>query len=971
MMYGARLGQASGFRRFFAQAMAKDLKVFVVPGLDISRALGLDIEAAGMQVVASPRHANVLLVVGDLPAAMCEAASIVYAQMLRPKVLFAVGITDKETLHPLPVADVAVGLGQPLLIQGVQQLAALIASNAFQEKVENYDAPALHIRIEYVCPMHPEVVQDQPGSCPKCGMFLVPRETQANATVQTHAKHDSVHTSVDSLINASNPEPEIKAKPEHMHHHEPAMEYFCPMHAEVVQDEPGSCPQCGMFLEPREKSTEPNTASEHMAHNEPVMEYFCPMHAEVVQDEPGSCPQCGMVLEPRAKSTEPNTASEHMAHQAPVMEYFCPMHPEVVQDTPGECPKCGGMKLQVREKATDIEKPTGHAHHHELAMEYFCPMHAGVVQDEPGSCPQCGMFLEQREKSTEPNTASEHTAHQVPVMEYFCPMHPEVVQDTPGECPKCGGMKLQAREKSPETKKATGHAHHHEPAMEYFCPMHAEVVQDEPGSCPQCGMFLEPREKSTEPNTASEHPAHQAPAMEYFCPMHAEVVQDEPGSCPQCGMVLEQREKSTEPNTASEHPAHQAPAMEYFCPMHLEVVQDQPGSCPQCGMVLEPREKPLEHAPGHSSMDRSDHSQVDHSQVDHSSMDDTDHSQMNHDESGFMSMIDVTKDLPRSSDELQMEWIDAAFGPFFPGLPSGLQLSFSLDGDTVAGIETHSITENTALLEHSPMHAGCFVKHFLSLDPLTPVASQLLICLAMENAAAVEISTDTAKARIGALERERIVSHLNWLVLFAQQTGLAWLARSAGLLQLKFLDADIEEVITLKAALKKLLKKIRNTFLLKSRTSGIAYVIASDKLCGVVARAAGVNNDVRSSDKMYTSLGFKSILRQEADTWARLQIRLDEMQQSLALIEAAGALSVAEMINLDEISGTGHAQIEAPRGKTTLQLSMDKGFVTSVTLTTPSSHHLSLLDSLTNQQELGDALIAVGSLDLSPWEIHQ
>jgi Cu+-exporting ATPase len=30
-------------------------------------------------------------------------------------------------------------------------------------------------RTEYVCPMHPEVVSDKPGSCPKCGMALEPR----------------------------------------------------------------------------------------------------------------------------------------------------------------------------------------------------------------------------------------------------------------------------------------------------------------------------------------------------------------------------------------------------------------------------------------------------------------------------------------------------------------------------------------------------------------------------------------------------------------------------------------------------------------------------------------------------------------------------------------------------------------------------------------------------------------------------
>lgn len=26
---------------------------------------------------------------------------------------------------------------------------------------------------QYTCPMHPEVVQDKPGKCPKCGMDLV------------------------------------------------------------------------------------------------------------------------------------------------------------------------------------------------------------------------------------------------------------------------------------------------------------------------------------------------------------------------------------------------------------------------------------------------------------------------------------------------------------------------------------------------------------------------------------------------------------------------------------------------------------------------------------------------------------------------------------------------------------------------------------------------------------------------------
>ena len=32
--------------------------------------------------------------------------------------------------------------------------------------------------VQYTCPMHPEVVQDKPGKCPKCGMDLVEKQGQ-------------------------------------------------------------------------------------------------------------------------------------------------------------------------------------------------------------------------------------------------------------------------------------------------------------------------------------------------------------------------------------------------------------------------------------------------------------------------------------------------------------------------------------------------------------------------------------------------------------------------------------------------------------------------------------------------------------------------------------------------------------------------------------------------------------------------
>jgi len=70
----------------------------------------------------------------------------------------------------------------------------------------------------YVCPMDPEVHQDHPGACPKCGMVLEPEMPVLAPATKT--------------------------------------EYTCPMHPEVVRDAPGACPICGMALEPRTVAAE-------------------------------------------------------------------------------------------------------------------------------------------------------------------------------------------------------------------------------------------------------------------------------------------------------------------------------------------------------------------------------------------------------------------------------------------------------------------------------------------------------------------------------------------------------------------------------------------------------------------------------------------------------------------------------------------------------------------------------------------
>ena len=83
----------------------------------------------------------------------------------------------------------------------------------------------------YTCPMHPEVIQDKPGTCPKCGTDLVPVNMEA-----PHSVHTS-HKSHDGHANVSKSGKSIQ-------------KYTCPMHPHILLDGPGNCPLCGMTLEP-------------------------------------------------------------------------------------------------------------------------------------------------------------------------------------------------------------------------------------------------------------------------------------------------------------------------------------------------------------------------------------------------------------------------------------------------------------------------------------------------------------------------------------------------------------------------------------------------------------------------------------------------------------------------------------------------------------------------------------------------
>jgi Cu+-exporting ATPase len=131
---------------------------------------------------------------------------------------------------------------------------------------------------------------------PVCGMKVDP--SKAAASIEHHGATVYFCSESCAAKFRAAPEKYVQAKPGTAPSHPaaktgPQGEYTCPMHPEVKQTGPGSCPKCGMALVPAAAPTPAKRS-----------EYTCPMHPQIVRDGLGSCPICGMALEPREVTAE-------------------------------------------------------------------------------------------------------------------------------------------------------------------------------------------------------------------------------------------------------------------------------------------------------------------------------------------------------------------------------------------------------------------------------------------------------------------------------------------------------------------------------------------------------------------------------------------------------------------------------------------------------------------------------------------
>jgi Cu+-exporting ATPase len=153
-----------------------------------------------------------------------------------------------------------------------------------------------------------QVPAGSPGAVvdPVCGMAIPPEDAAGTHVHEGRVYHfcsphclETFRAHPERFLEAPGPAP-------------PAAVYTCPMHPEVRRDGPGSCPKCGMALEPVVPvvPAAPRPVPEAVP---AAAEYFCPMDPEVVSDRPGPCPKCGMALQPRMPTGGAGEDAEYVA----------------------------------------------------------------------------------------------------------------------------------------------------------------------------------------------------------------------------------------------------------------------------------------------------------------------------------------------------------------------------------------------------------------------------------------------------------------------------------------------------------------------------------------------------------------------------------------------------------------------------------------------------------------------------------
>ena len=301
---------------------------------------------------------------------------------------------------------------------------------------------------------------------------------------------------------------------------------------------------------------------------------------------------------------------------------------------------------------------------------------------------------------------------------------------------------------------------------------------------------------------------------------------------------------------------------------------------------------------------------------------------------------DVDPRDPLSTEELRQETMIINMGPQHPSTHGGLRLLLELDGETVVRCEPivgylHTgIEKNT---EYRTWQRG--VTFVTRADYLAPFFNELAYTLAVERLLGIEAPLRAQVLRVLFCELNRIASHLVWLAtsgmelgavsvmlfgfrerealldIFEMATGLrmnhAYVRIGGVVLDLPpgATDAIDDFLDMLPGRIREYESLLSKNPIWVERNAGVGILSAEDAIAlgvtGPTLRAAGVAKDVRRDEPYsgYETYEFDVITRESADCYGRFEIRMDEMRESMRIVEQC----------LDRLREPGPVMIEDPK----------------------------------------------------------
>lgn len=346
-------------------------------------------------------------------------------------------------------------------------------------------------------------------------------------------------------------------------------------------------------------------------------------------------------------------------------------------------------------------------------------------------------------------------------------------------------------------------------------------------------------------------------------------------------------------------------------------------------------------------------------------------------------------------------------GPQHPSTHGVLRLVLSLQGEIVKNIQPHCGYIHRGIEKMSEKLTYPQIIHLTDrLDYLSAHINNGAVCLLVENALEVEVPERVKYIRTIIDELTRIASHQLWWCSFGMDLGgltcffyglrdrediLDIFEETTGgrLIQSYYTPGGLMNDIhpNFQKRVKQFITKFRKILpeydqlltgnvIMQQRTKGVGKLSLEEAVSygvtGPSGRGSGFSCDVRKHAPyhLYDKVEFKEALATEGDTFARYKVRIDEMWESMKIIEQLidnipegnYSTKMKPIIKLPE--GEYYQRVEASRGEFGIYVVSDGNKNPyRIKLRSPNFSNLSALNTMAKGQKIADLVAIGGSLD--------